>query len=138
MPLPLFRVNAFTKTPFAGNPAAVCPLAGWLDDDLLRAVAAENNLSETAFFVPRGDCFELRWFTPRCEVRLCGHATLASAFVLLQILDPGLESVRYKTRFSGELSVYRDRHLLAKRRQPEFACSTTLDRLSAKVSRWIQ
>jgi predicted PhzF superfamily epimerase YddE/YHI9 len=113
MPLPLFRVNAFTKTPFAGNPAAVCPLAGWLDGDLLRAVAAENNLSETAFFVPRGDCFELRWFTPRCEVRLCGHATLASAFVLLQILDPGLESVRFKTRFSGELSVYRDRHLLA-------------------------
>jgi PhzF family phenazine biosynthesis protein len=113
MSLPLFHLNAFTRTQFAGNPAAVCPLAGWLDDDLLRAVAAENNLSETAYFVPRGDCFELRWFTPRCEVKLCGHATLASAFVLLRVLEPGLESVLFKTRFSGELSVNRDGDLLA-------------------------
>ena len=94
MPLPVFHVDAFTSKPFAGNPAAVCPLAKWLDDGLLQAVAAENNLSETAFFVPSGDGYELRWFTPRCEVKLCGHATLASAFVVLQILEPERDSVR--------------------------------------------
>jgi len=79
----------------------------------LRAVAAENNLSETAYLVPRGDHYELRWFTPRCEVKLCGHATLASALVVLQVLAPGLESVRFKTRFSGTLTVSRDGDLLA-------------------------
>src|SRR6202035_2204677 len=96
-----------------GNPAAVCPLAEWLDDGLLRAVAAENNLSETAYFVPRGDGYELRWFTPRCEVKLCGHATLASAFIVTQILEPGRKSVRFETRFSGTLSVSRENDLLA-------------------------
>ena len=109
---PVFHVNAFTATPFAGNPAAVCPLANWLDDKLLLAVAAENNLSETAYFVPRGDIYELRWFTPRCEVKLCGHATLASAFVLMQILAPGHDSVRFETRFSGTLTVRRNGKLL--------------------------
>ena len=113
MSLPVFRVDAFTAKPFAGNPAAVCPLAGWLDDGLLQAVAAENNLSETAFFVPVGDSYELRWFTPRCEVKLCGHATLASAFVVLQILEPARDSVRFETRFSGALTVSRDGDLLA-------------------------
>jgi PhzF family phenazine biosynthesis protein len=68
MSLSIFHLNAFTTKAFAGNPAAVCPLAGWLDDGLLQAVAAENNLSETAFFVPRGEQYELRWFTPRSEV----------------------------------------------------------------------
>jgi PhzF family phenazine biosynthesis protein len=113
MSLQVFHVDAFTATPFAGNPAAVCPLAGWLDDGLLQAVAAENNLSETAFFVPAGDHYELRWFTPRCEVKLCGHATLASAFVVLQILEAGRDSVRFETRFSGALTVSRDGDLLA-------------------------
>ena len=113
MSLPVFRVDAFTAKPFAGNPAAVCPLAGWLDDGLLQAVAAENNLSETAFFVPIGDHYELRWFTPRCEVKLCGHATLASAFVVMQVLEAGRDSVRFETRFSGALTVFRDGHLLA-------------------------
>jgi len=113
MSLPVFHVDAFTATPFAGNPAAVCPLENWLDDGWLRAVAAENNLSETAYLVPRGDHYELRWFTPRCEVKLCGHATLASALVVLQVLAPGLESVRFKTRFSGTLTVSRDGDLLA-------------------------
>ena len=87
--LPLFHVDAFARSPFKGNPAAVCPLDRWLDDGILRAVAAENNLSETAYFVPSGGDFELRWFTPRCEVKLCGHGTLASAFVLFNILQPG-------------------------------------------------
>jgi predicted PhzF superfamily epimerase YddE/YHI9 len=113
MSLAIFHVNAFTTTRFTGNPAAVCPLAGWLDDEILRSVAAENNLSETAYFVPAGDHYELRWFTPTCEVKLCGHATLASAFVLMQILAPGCNSVRFETRFSGPLTVSRDGELFA-------------------------
>jgi len=112
MSLPLFHVNAFTDKPFRGNPAAVCRLANWLDDDGLRAVAAENNLSETAFFVPEGDHYQLRWFTPKCEVNLCGHATLASAFVLLTILEPSCEVVRFATR-SGMLTVQREGDLLS-------------------------
>jgi len=113
MPLPVFHVDAFTAQRFRGNPAAVCPLTGWLDDDVLRAVAAENNLSEKAFFVSRGDDYDLRWFTPRCEVKLCGHATLASAFVVLQILEPARDSVRFETRFRGAVTVCRDGDLLA-------------------------
>ncbi len=113
MTLPVFHVNAFTARPFRGNPTAVCPLKDWLDDELMQAVAAENNLSETAYFVPCGDHFELRWFTPRCEVKLCGHATLASAFVVLQVLEPGRDSVRFETRFSGALTVSRDGERLA-------------------------
>ena len=110
MPLPLFHVDAFTGEPFQGNPAAVCPLEAWLDDEVLLAVAAENNLSETAYFVPEGDDYRLRWFTPRCEVNLCGHATLASAFVLLTI-KPRRESVRFATR-SGMLSACREGDVL--------------------------
>ncbi len=112
MSLPLFYVDAFTDKPFKGNPAAVCPLKDWLDDKLLLAVAAENNLSETAFFVPEGEQFRLRWFTPRCEVNLCGHATLASAFVLLTILEPHRELVSFATR-SGILTVCREQKLLS-------------------------
>jgi PhzF family phenazine biosynthesis protein len=108
MRIPLFQVDAFTSRPFAGNPAAICPLPNWLDDDTLRKVAAENNLSETAYFVPREGSYELRWFTPRCEVELCGHATLASAYVLLNILRPELPEVRFETRFSGALTVRRE------------------------------
>jgi PhzF family phenazine biosynthesis protein len=113
MSLQLFHVDAFTAKPFAGNPAAVCPLAEWLDDRLLQEVAAENNLSETAYFVLCGDHYELRWFTPSCEVKLCGHATLASAFVILNILEPARDSVRFETRFSGALTVSREGDLLA-------------------------
>jgi predicted PhzF superfamily epimerase YddE/YHI9 len=113
MYLPVFHVDAFTADAFGGNPAAVCPLPRGLDDDLLQSVAAENNLSETAYLVPRGDQYELRWFTPRCEVKLCGHATLASAQVILQTLAPGTNIVRFHTRFSGELIVSRDGPRLA-------------------------
>ena len=112
MPVPLFHVGAFTDRPFSGNPAAVCPLKDWLDDERLRAVAAENNLSETAFFIREGESYRLRWFTPRCEVNLCGHATLASAFVLLTIIEPPQESVRFITR-SGLLTVRRQNGALA-------------------------
>ncbi len=112
MPVPLFHVDAFTDRPFSGNPAAVCPLKAWLDDELLLAVAAENNLSETAYFVQEGEAYRLRWFTPRCEVSLCGHATLASAFVMFTILETQQESVRFKTR-GGLLTVGRQDDLLA-------------------------
>jgi PhzF family phenazine biosynthesis protein len=112
MSLPIFHVDAFTDQPFKGNPAAVCPLKAWLDDKLLLAVAAENNLSETAFFVPEGEQFRLRWFTPRYEANLCGHATLASAFVLLTILERQRELVRFATR-SGILTVRREQDLLS-------------------------
>jgi predicted PhzF superfamily epimerase YddE/YHI9 len=107
MPLSLFHVNAFTSEPFQGNPAAVCPLEAWLDDESLQSVAAENNLSETAYFVNKGEDCRLRWFTPRCEVNLCGHATLASGFVLLTILEPWRKSIRFSTR-SGVLTVGRE------------------------------
>jgi predicted PhzF superfamily epimerase YddE/YHI9 len=107
MPIPVFHVDAFTATPFTGNPAAVCPLDCWLDDAILVSVAAENNLPETAFSVPKGDHYELRWFTPQCEVKLCGHATLASAFIIMSLIAPASNLVRFKTRFSGILAASR-------------------------------
>jgi len=104
MGLPLYIVNAFTQTTFGGNPAAVMPLDDWLPDATLLALAAQHNLSETAFIVPSGaGAYELRWFTPGAEVQLCGHATLASAHVLKAHLDFQCEEVVFSTRFSGEL-----------------------------------
>lgn len=108
MRLPLYQVDAFTDRLFAGNPAAVCPLDSWLDDATLQAIAAENNLAETAYFVASGENrYDLRWFTPTVEVDLCGHATLASAYVLLTRLTPQANAVTFDTR-SGPLSVTRD------------------------------
>lgn len=112
MRIPLYQVDAFTSRLFGGNPAAVCPLEDWLSDDLLQAIAAENNLSETAYVVRRDDRFELRWFTPAVEVDLCGHATLASAFVILNHIEPERDRVVFDTR-SGELAVARQGKLLA-------------------------
>jgi PhzF family phenazine biosynthesis protein len=106
--IPCHQIDAFTDRPFRGNPAAVCPLDAWLPDELMQAIAAENNLAETAFFVPRagtGD-FDLRWFTPAAEVELCGHATLASAFLLMTELEPRRERVRFHSK-SGPLDVTR-------------------------------
>lgn len=105
MQLPLYIVDAFTATLFRGNPAAVCPLREWLPDSLMQTIAAENNLAETAFLVPEGSGWGLRWFTPRVEIELCGHATLASAFVLARESPATLE-FRFQTR-SGELVVTR-------------------------------
>ena len=82
MKIPIYQIDAFTSKVFFGNPAAVCILDAWIDDSQLQAIAAENNLSETAFIVRNNNDIELRWFTPATEVALCGHATLASAFVL--------------------------------------------------------
>lgn len=111
MQLPLYQVDAFTSRLFAGNPAAVCPLDIWLPDATMQAIAAENNLSETAFFVAKGphggDDYDLRWFTPAIEVDLCGHATLASGFVVMTKLVPQKSSVRFHTK-SGPLTVTRD------------------------------
>jgi len=106
--LPLYQVDAFTDRPFRGNPAAVCPLAEPIPDALMQDIAAENNLSETAFFhlAPRGDAYDLRWFTPTVEVDLCGHATLASAFVLMTELEPARTEITFRTR-SGLLPVRR-------------------------------
>jgi predicted PhzF superfamily epimerase YddE/YHI9 len=103
------QVDAFADRPFAGNPAAVMPLDGWLDDATLQSIAAENNLAETAFLVPwAGDDadYELRWFTPLVEVALCGHATLACGHVLLAD-DPARDAIRFTTRSSGLLEVWR-------------------------------
>jgi PhzF family phenazine biosynthesis protein len=107
MRVPIYQVDAFTSQVFGGNPAAVCPLETWLDDVTLQAVAAENNLSETAFFVGADGRYDLRWFTPALEVDLCGHATLASAHVIFEVLDPGLDTVSFSTR-SGTLTVKKD------------------------------
>ena len=104
-------MNAFAEGPFSGNPAAVCLLDSWLDDGLLRKVAAENNLFATAFLVPEGNGYQLRWFTTRCEIRLCGHATLAAGFVVLNMHEPGRNMVHFETRYGGPLTVRRDGEL---------------------------
>ncbi|HZZ85997.1 MAG TPA: PhzF family phenazine biosynthesis protein [Anaeromyxobacteraceae bacterium] len=106
MRVPIYQVDAFTSRPFGGNPAAVCPLERWPADALLQSIASENNLSETAFLVPEGEGWHLRWFTPTVEVDLCGHATLAAAHVVLTRLSPARESVSFRTA-SGVLTVKR-------------------------------
>jgi len=112
MDIPLYQVDAFTSELFRGNPAAVCLLEAWPDDAFMQAIAAENNLSETAFLVPAGEDHELRWFTPGTEVALCGHATLASAHVLFEHYDWPGESISFHTRMSGTLHVSRRANLL--------------------------
>lgn len=102
----IYQIDAFTEQLFAGNPAAVCPLDAWPADEIMQAVAAENNLSETAFLVPEGEGYRLRWFTPAVEVDLCGHATLATGHLLLNHLGGG-DAVSFETR-SGTLVVSRD------------------------------
>ncbi len=117
MRLPIFQVDAFTGTLFAGNPAAVCPLERWLDERTLQAIAAENNVSETAFFIPRGPsrdrlpAYDLRWFSPATEIDLCGHATLATAWVLFHRGGRASEDVTFHSK-SGPLTVARRGELL--------------------------
>lgn len=110
--IPVYQVDAFTSRVFSGNPAAVCPLKKWLPDEQMHAIAAENNLPMTAFFVPNHDGYDLRWFRPEVEVALCGHATLASAFIIFHDLAPAAKSVRFETK-SGALIVTRDGDLLS-------------------------
>jgi len=113
MRLPLYQIDAFAEGPFTGNPAAVCPLEAWLPDPVMQQIAAENNLSETAFFVTEGEGYRLRWFTPTTEVDLCGHATLASAFVVFGWLKPERSEVTFATQQAGPLIVTRDGEFLA-------------------------
>lgn len=111
MKLPLYQLDAFTDRLFGGNPAAVVLLDAWLPDRVLAAIAAENNLAETAFVIPRADVSPLRWFTPALEVDLCGHATLAAADVLFRYLFPSSTRLAFSTN-SGELAVRREGALL--------------------------
>lgn len=104
----IYQVDAFTDRLFSGNPAAVCPLDEWPDDQLMQNIAMENNLAETAFYVKRGDEYELRWFTPAVEVALCGHATLAAAFVLFNHKNHPGKEIQFSTRQSGLLSVTKE------------------------------
>ena len=109
--IPIYQIDVFTNEQFKGNPAAVCPLEEWITDDLLQKIAAENNLSETAFFVKKGSEYELRWFTPKAEVDLCGHATLATAFVIFTYLDKHITNIKFNTA-SGILEVSKVGNLL--------------------------
>ena len=108
MKLDQYEVSAFTDRLFGGNLAAVVPLPAWLPEEVMQGIAAENNLSETAFYVADGDGFGLRWFTPEVEVELCGHATLATAHVLFNELDYRADSIRFSTQVSGDLFVSQD------------------------------
>jgi len=112
MKIPIYQVDAFTSEVFSGNPAAVCMLNTWIDDRQLQSIAAENNLSETAFLVRNDDGFDIRWFTPTTEVALCGHATLASAFVLFVCQRWPNENIKFQTRKSGQLIVAKRGDLL--------------------------
>lgn len=112
MELPIYQVDAFTQTMFSGNPAAVCPLQEWLDDSTLQNIASENNLSETAYLIKRrSGHYDLRWFTPGGEVDLCGHATLASAFIIFSELESHIDKIVFNSK-SGELLVRRNEDLI--------------------------
>lgn len=124
MKIPIYQVDAFTSEVFSGNPAAVCLLDAWMDDGLLQSIAAENNLSETAFLVPCGNGFDLRWFTPVTEVALCGHATLAGAFVLYECRNWPGDRITFQTRRSGQLTVMRRDALL----EMDFPARPVIDR----------
>jgi PhzF family phenazine biosynthesis protein len=123
MEITLYQIDAFASKLFEGNPAAVCPLEAWLPDDLMQSIAQENNLSETAFFVPKGNGFHIRWFTPASEVDLCGHATLASAYVLFNILGYKKDKIEFDSK-SGILAVTKNNEWLVMDfpAQPPVAC----------------
>ncbi|CAF1160856.1 unnamed protein product [Rotaria sp. Silwood1] len=109
MNIKIYQVDAFTDQLFGGNPAAVCPLDKWLSDSLMQQIAVENNLAETAFYVPNSinDGYELRWFTPEYEIDLCGHATLATAHIIFTEMSPTNEEIKFETKEAGELTVTR-------------------------------
>ena len=111
--LPIYQVDAFTDSLFGGNPAAVCPLEAWLPAKTMQAIAAENNLAETAFFVREGGDYALRWFTPTVEVDLCGHATLAAGLIVFRFIEPRRDSVGLRTMKAGTLAVSRRGEMLA-------------------------
>lgn len=112
MTLPIYQIDAFTSKQFGGNPAAVVPLEKWLDDETLQNIAAENNLSETAYIVKEGDHYHIRWMTPTTEVNLCGHATLASAYVIFNFIEKDISKIKFASR-SGDLFVEREGEMLS-------------------------
>src|SRR5687768_9503531 len=107
MKLKIYQVDAFTDKIFSGNPAAVCPLESWIPEELMQKIALENNLAETAFYVRDGNDYQIRWFTPSVEVDLCGHATLAAAFVLFHHENHSGNEIRFHSTRSGALNVTR-------------------------------
>ena len=111
MRLKLYQIDAFTKKIFSGNPAAVCLLEYWLEDEILQKIASENNLSETAFFVKEDNSYKIRWFTPTSEVNMCGHATLASAYVLFEYLGFSKNEIIFNSK-SGILKVKKENNKL--------------------------
>jgi len=111
MKIKFYQVDAFADKIFEGNPAAVCPLEEWIDDSLMQKIAMENNLSETAFFVKKNDEYDIRWFTPSSEVNLCGHATLATSFVLYNFLDYKEDSIVFNSK-SGPLYVSQEDEII--------------------------
>ena len=132
MKIRLYQVDAFTDKLFGGNPAAVCPLENWLTDDLMQKIAEENNLSETVFFVPCESFYEIRWFTPKTEVALCGHATLAAAYVIFNDLNKNTNELVFKSK-SGELIVTKDNNYLTLNFPAVPAVRYELDELLSKV-----
>ncbi len=106
MKLTIYQVDAFTNKVFGGNPAAIIPLQSWLHDDLMQKIALENNLSETAFFVKQDEVYHIRWFTPTLEIDLCGHATLASAYIIKTFLEPHVQEISFTTQKAGLLKTY--------------------------------
>jgi PhzF family phenazine biosynthesis protein len=110
--LKIYQVDAFAKEVFSGNPAAVCPLTAWLSDDIMQKIAEENNLAETVFYVPKNNQFEIRWFTPTTEVDLCGHATLAAAYVIFNIQNYSSNLIEFFSHRSGKLTVEKNEDLL--------------------------
>ncbi|NHZ86611.1 MAG: PhzF family phenazine biosynthesis isomerase [Planctomycetia bacterium] len=132
MELSLYQIDAFASELFKGNPAAVCPLEIWLSDEIMQSVAAENNLSETAFFVLKGNRFHIRWFTPTSEVPLCGHATLATAFVIFNILNYDQNIIEFDSK-SGLLKVIKDDDnlILDFPAQPPTPCDTPQEIINA-------
>ena len=112
MKLDMYQVDAFTDKVFGGNPAAVCPLDEWLDDKTLQNIAAENNLSETAFFVKKGKKYQIRWMTPTVEVDLCGHATLASSYVIFNELKQETDKITFESK-SGDLIITKENGLIS-------------------------
>lgn len=108
----IFQVDAFAEKKFEGNPAAICPLTNWIEDDVMQAIAAENNLAETAFIVPKDNLFEIRWFTPSVEVDLCGHATLAAAFIIFNQFGHQGDTIVFHSTRSGELKVSKENDVL--------------------------
>jgi PhzF family phenazine biosynthesis protein len=134
--IPAYHIDAFAGTVFSGNPAMVCPLDRWLDDETLQRIARENNLPATAFFVENDDHYELRWFTPTVELNICGHGTLAAAAVILDYLDASKESIAFKTK-GGTFTVGKDGPLIGMDFpvHEAVACATTPETLVRALGR---